>query len=145
MPGGTPLTGQLQSSPVLGKQKALRPRREGWEANRDTLGSFAGCVLMRSKPEEQVDAGRAIAPGERERYAPAGREEGESLKDKLVAQESRVPRRGCVLVTMALPGLLRAGEGGEEMTPSGGWGPRSKQEEAEPASSSKHSAPQDHK
>lgn len=134
MPGGTPLTGQLQSSPVLGKQKALGPRREGWEANRDTLDSFAGCVLMRSKPEEQVDAGRAIAPGEREPDAPAGREEGESLKDKLVAQESRVLRRGCVLVTMALPRLLRAGERGEEMTPSGGWGPRSKQEEAEPAS-----------
>lgn len=117
----------------------------GWEANRDTLGSFAGSVLMRSKPEEQVATGPAIAPGERESDAPAGDEEGESLKDKLVAQKSRVPPEEGVLVTTALPGLLRAGEGGEEMTPSGGWGCRSKQEEAEPAHSSKRSAPQNHK
>lgn len=63
----------------------------GWEANRDTLGSLAGSVSLRSKPEEQVDPGLPVAPGERASGSTAGDEEGESLKDKLVAQKSRVP------------------------------------------------------
>ena len=84
-----------------------------------------------------------MAPSEREGAAPAGAEEGHSLKDKLVARKES-PRGGCA-GDRGFAWLLRAGEGDEEVTPCGGGVRRSKQEEAKPAHSSKGSAPRDHK
>ena len=80
---------------------------------------------MRAKPEEQVETRLDIAS------QGGGQEEGQAVKDKLVAH--RVPPESCIPVTVALRGGLRAGAEGEETAGSGSGGCRSKQQEAEPA------------
>lgn len=97
-------------------------------------GSFAhSALIMRAKSEEQVET-------RLERARDWGQEEGQVLKDKLVAQIGRVPWRhvyGCWWLCLG----LGAGEEGEETSVSGGRGCRSKQGEAEPAQVSSPTRP----